>query len=87
MRKSNLFYNGEGVEKNYSEALGWYMSSANQGIADAQYNVGLCYYYGNGVKQDYKEAMKWYELAAKKMSLWQKSYCGTVKKLWKRKQK
>ena len=55
MRKSNLFYNVEGVEKNYSEALGWYMSSANQGNADAQYNVGLCYYYGNGVKQDYKE--------------------------------
>lgn len=50
MRKSNLFYNVEGVEKNYSEALGWYMSSANQGNADAQYNVGLCYYYGNGVK-------------------------------------
>lgn len=42
------------------------MSSANQGNADAQYNVGLCYYYGNGVKQEYKEAMKWYELAPKK---------------------
>ena len=42
------------------------MSSANQGNADAQYNVGLCYYYGDGVKQDYKEAMKWYELAAQK---------------------
>lgn len=62
------------------------MSSANQGNADAQYNVGLCYYYGDGVKQDYKEAMKWYELAGQKMSLWQKSCCGTVKKLWKRKQ-
>ena len=87
MRKSNLFYNGEGVEKTTQRHWDGICLPANQGNADAQYNVGLCYYYGNGVKQDYKEAMKWYELAAPKMSLWQKSCCGTVKKLWKRKQK
>lgn len=66
MRKSNLFYNGEGVEKTTQRHWDGICLPANQGNADAQYNVGLCYYYGNGVKQDYKEAMKWYELAAKK---------------------
>jgi TPR repeat protein len=37
---------------------------AEQGDADAQYNLGCCYAKGEGVPQNYKEAVKWYRLAA-----------------------
>lgn len=37
---------------------------AEQGDADAQFNLGLMYYNGQGVLQDYEEAVKWCILAA-----------------------
>ncbi len=37
---------------------------AEQGNADAQFNLGLMYYDGQGVRQDYAEAVKWYRQAA-----------------------
>ena len=37
---------------------------AEQGVADAQYNLGAMYRYGRGVPQNYKTALKWYTLAA-----------------------
>ena len=37
---------------------------AEQGVAPAQFNLGLKYYGGKGVSQDYKEAIKWYRKAA-----------------------
>ena len=39
-------------------------SAAEQGDADAQYNLGLRYHYGEGVPQDDAEAVKWWRLAA-----------------------
>ena len=37
---------------------------AEQGLASAQYNLGVMYAQGQGVAQDYKTAAKWYSLAA-----------------------
>ena len=37
---------------------------AEQGDADAQYNLGLMYYRGDGATQNYAEAVRWYRLAA-----------------------
>ena len=37
---------------------------AEQGEADAQYNLGNCYAFGDGVEQSYTEAVKWYKKAA-----------------------
>jgi TPR repeat protein len=48
----------------YATALGEWTPFAEQGNADAQYNLGLMYDNGRGVPQDYKTAMKWYTLAA-----------------------
>ena len=56
--------NGDGVPQDYKEAVKWYRLAAEQGYADAQYNLGLMYSNGEGVPQDYKEAVKWYRLAA-----------------------
>ena len=48
----------------YATALKEWRPLAEQGLADAQFNLGLMYRYGEGVPQDYAEAMKWYRLAA-----------------------
>lgn len=37
---------------------------AEQGIAEAQYNLGLIYSKGQGVSRNHEEAVKWYRLAA-----------------------
>ena len=37
---------------------------AQQGDAEAQFNLGLMYYNGQDVHQDYAEAVKWYRQAA-----------------------
>ena len=42
----------------------WYRKSAEQGIADAQFNLGVMYDEGRGVTQDYNEAVKWYRKSA-----------------------
>lgn len=38
---------------------------ANNGDAQAQFELGEMYHDGDGVKQNYKEAMKWYLKASK----------------------
>ena len=37
---------------------------AEQGLAEAQVNLGILYHGGDGVPQNYKEAVKWFRLAA-----------------------
>ena len=55
---------GTGVRQDYTEAAGLYRLAADQGHADAQFHMGLCYMDGIGVRQDYTDAVKWYKLAA-----------------------
>lgn len=55
-------------EEKYVEAVKWFKLAAEQGNADAQYNLGDCYFLGNGVEKDLKEAVKWYKLAAEQGS-------------------
>jgi hypothetical protein len=38
--------------------------AAEQGLAKAQYNLGVCYEQGLGVEQSYNKAVKWYKLSA-----------------------
>lgn len=45
-------------------AAKWYRQAAMQGIADAQYSLGLLYVTGEGVTKDSSEAMKWFRKAA-----------------------
>jgi TPR repeat protein len=58
------YYNGEGVEKDYAEAVKWFRKSAEQGHAVAQYCLGVSYDKGEGVPQDYAEAVKWFRKSA-----------------------
>ena len=45
-------------------ATGDVPESIRQGLAVAQYNLGVSYERGEGVGQDWEEAVKWYRLAA-----------------------
>jgi len=48
----------------YANALQIYRPLAEQGLAVAQFNVGLMYDMGQGVLHNYSEAVKWYRRAA-----------------------
>ena len=60
-----MFDRGVTADKtgNYSESVKWYRKDAEQGVAEAQFNLGVCYYEGNGVSRNYLEAVKWYRKA------------------------
>jgi hypothetical protein len=45
---------------NSVEAVKWYTKSAEQGHADAQYNLGLMYHNGDIVPKDEVLARKWF---------------------------
>ena len=46
-----MYKNSEGVRQDYAKALEWYTKAANQGVAEAQFNLGLMYENGEGVRQ------------------------------------
>ena len=48
----------------YATAIKEFQPLADQGVRNAQYNLGLIFAKGQGVKQDYTEAAKWYRKAA-----------------------
>ena len=48
----------------YATAMRLWRPFAEQGYADAQFNLGYMYANGIGFPQDYAEALKWYRIAA-----------------------
>jgi len=61
---SQMYNNGEGVRKDYAEAAKHMRLAADQGIAEAQHNLGAKYRRGKGVPKDLAESAKWYRRAA-----------------------
>jgi len=53
-----------GVPEDYAQAAFWYRKAAEQGIAEAQSNLGLLYHNGQGVPQDDSQAALWFRKAA-----------------------
>ncbi len=46
------------------EAVKWFRRAAEQNLAQAQYNLGVCYRDGDGVAKDEAEVVKWFRKAA-----------------------
>jgi clan AA aspartic protease (TIGR02281 family) len=65
----------QGVPQDYAAALSWYRKAADQGHAEAQYNLGVMYANGQGVAKDYVIAHMRLSLAAAK------GYNGAAKAL------
>ncbi len=51
-------------EKNYSAAVTHFRAAAEQGDAEAQWELGNCYFEGLGVEQSFDKAAEWYGKAA-----------------------
>ena len=52
------------MEKDVKQAFAWFLKSAQQEYAPAQYNVGMCYKNGEGVEKNLSEAIKWFKKAS-----------------------
>lgn len=60
----DYFYGRDGKTKSFVEAVKWYRKAAEQGHAEAQFNLGYCYYLGIGLIQDEAKGLRWYRKAA-----------------------
>lgn len=54
-----------GVAQDYDRAATWFREAADNGVANAAYNLGVLYHQGVGVDQSLPEAIKWYQVAAR----------------------
>ncbi len=52
------------VGEDNAEAVRWFRLAADQGYADAQFDLGFVYANGVAVPKDNAEAVRWYRLAA-----------------------
>ena len=59
-----MYARGDGVLKNYNEAVKLYQLAAEQGHATAQSNIGYMYQHGNGVLKDNVTAHMWYNISS-----------------------
>jgi uncharacterized protein len=64
-----MYEKGDGVTKDFKEAVKLYQLAAEKGDSDAQYKLGLMYSNGEGVSKNYKEAAKLFQLALEKGNL------------------
>ena len=60
-----MYYQGQGVQRNYREAAKWYQKAADQNYALAQFNLALMYYEGQGVEKSIEMSYVWNSIAAK----------------------
>lgn len=58
------YYKGNGVPRDYAEAVKWYRLAADQGQAKSRFMLGVIHERGQGMSPDYFEAVKWYRAAA-----------------------
>lgn len=58
-----LYEDGQGISKDFNEAMKCYLKAAEQNYIRAQVTLAEFYLKGVGVKQDYKKAMEWYHKA------------------------
>ena len=63
---AECYYNGKGVDKNYEEALKWYLEATHDVECSAYtlYSIGFMYENGQGVGRSAEEASKWYRKGA-----------------------
>ena len=60
MLLGQLYFNGEGVEKDMAMSLYWYEKAASQDFSDAQYRLGSLYFDGkHDIPKDYGKAYQW----------------------------
>jgi Domain of Unknown Function with PDB structure (DUF3857)/Transglutaminase-like superfamily/Sel1 repeat len=74
----NMYEYGNGVERDYREALRWFLMAAEQGDAHSQAHAGYMYEQGLGVARDEKLAAEWYAKAADRGYAWAQMSLGLL---------
>ncbi|OJW71116.1 MAG: hypothetical protein BGO68_04700 [Candidatus Amoebophilus sp. 36-38] len=69
---------GEILDQDQDKEIEVYKKAAEQGDAEAQFKLGLCYEIGQGVKIDWQEAVKWYQRAAEQGFVTAQSKLGGI---------
>ncbi len=59
-----LFYNGEGVERDFKKSTHYYTIAAEAGITPAQVSAGFAYANAMGVPQDFDKAVRYLKPAS-----------------------
>ena len=75
-----MYNYGQGVTKDYGEAVKWYRKAADQGNAAAQRNMGIMYFTGQGVARDYREAVNWFQKATDNGDEWAKEQLWNLRR-------
>ena len=73
-----LYYRGQGVTQDYSEAARLLREAADRGHAEAQASLGVMFELGKGVTQDYAQAAAWYTKAAEQGFPFAQNALGTL---------
>ena len=60
----DAYFDGNGLEQDYTKAFEWYLCAAEQGHGKAQYNVAYAYANGIGSQKNIEESIKWYSKSA-----------------------
>jgi len=63
---ANIYYLGNGVPRDYTEAAKWFRLAADQGLAKSQHMMGVLYDRGEGVPADAVKAVAWYRQAGER---------------------
>ena len=61
---ASVYYKGDGVPRDYGEAVKWFHRAAEQGLAKSQHMLAVMYEHGDGMPPDYFKAVAWYREAA-----------------------
>ena len=72
------YFGNKDVPINHSHAVAWYRKAAEQGDANAQYNLGVFYEKGLGVTKDLTQAVAWYRKAAEQGNALAQNNLGTM---------
>lgn len=65
-------------QRDYARSLPLWHHLAEQGLLNAQFNLGQIYYFGDGVVQDYPLAMQWFKRAAEQGDKAAQAYVGSM---------
>ena len=71
-----LYEEGFGVSKDVARAVHWYQLAADQGLAEAQFRLGMMTELGRGVTRNDQEAVRWYTRAAEQNYAYAQSRLG-----------
>lgn len=60
----DIYFNGHGIEKDYTKSIFFYEIASKKGIPRASYQLGFIFEYGLGVNKDIQTAVKYYTKSA-----------------------